>query len=252
MSERSFAFALRGKWVLGHVLAVVAIVVFIAAGFWQLRRLADRQEFNSLLTSRATVGAESLEEVLAAYDVDDLELRHVVAVGTYRVGEEVILNARSFNGLSGHHVLTPLYLDDGRALIVDRGWVGIDLDRPGQPVSAPPEGRVTVSGAIRLTEARGSFGPVDAATGVLDKISRVDLPRLDEQVEADLLGVYVQLLAQEPAQPAGTPAIVDLPLPSEGPHRGYAVQWFLFAGVVIVGYPILLWRTATTSRAQSS
>ena len=36
------------------------------------------------------------------------------------------------------------------------------------------------------------------------------------------------------------PALVPLPEPSEGPHRGYAVQWFLFAAVTVVGYPVLL------------
>jgi len=59
------------------------------------------------------------------------------------------------------------------------------------------------------------------------------------------LPVYVQLLEQDPPQPGSIPAVVALPEPSEGSHRGYAVQWFLFALVVVVGYPILVWRTAS-------
>lgn len=247
MSSRNLSFALRPKWIAGHVLAIAAIVIFVSMGFWQVRRLAERQEFNSLITSRTTVGEQPLDEVLAGYgpDQDDLELRIVVAEGEYLPGDEIILRSRSYNGLSGHHVLTPLDLGGGRSIVVDRGWVHIDLDRPGLPEFAAPEGPVTVYGALRRTEARGSFGPVDPDTGVLEQIARVDLMRIDQQVETEVLPVYIQLLRQLPGQTDDVPALVPLPTPSEGSHRGYAVQWFLFAGVVAAGYPVLLWRTSS-------
>ncbi|MCP4964416.1 MAG: SURF1 family protein [bacterium] len=243
---RDYSFMLRPKWLAGHVIVVVAIVIFVLMSFWQLRRLQDRQDFNSLLVSRANEQARELDDVLADYGPshDELELRVVLAVGTYQPAEEIILLSKSYNGLSGHHVLTPLYVDDERAVIVDRGWVPIDMDQPGMEVFAPPASPVDVTGVLRKTEVRGSFGPVDPAQGVLGTISRVDLDRIDQQVDAELVPVYIQLNAQNPSQEAGLPAIVALPEPSEGPHRAYAVQWFLFAGVTAVGYPILLRRTA--------
>ncbi|MDJ0954116.1 MAG: SURF1 family protein [Acidimicrobiia bacterium] len=247
-----YTFARRPKWIVGHVLAAIAVVVFISMGFWQLRRLAERQDFNDLLTSRATAAALPLAEVTAAYSPDELELRRVVTTGEYAAAEEIILLARSYNGVSGHHVLTPLYLVDGTAIVVDRGWVIIDLDTPGDSEFAPPAGQVTVIGTLRNTQTRGSFGPVDPPTGTLERISRVDLDRIDQQVAADLLPVYMQLLEQDPAQPDGIPALVPLPTPSEGPHRGYAAQWFLFSAVVVVGYPILLRRTAATKAGTPS
>ncbi len=247
-----YSFARRPKWIVGHLLAAIAVVVFISMGFWQLRRLAERQDFNDLLTGRATAAAHPLAEVVAAHPVDDLELRRVQVTGEYVVAEELILLARSYNGLSGHHVLTPLDLGDGTAIVVDRGWVIIDLDTPGRPEFAPPEGQVTVIGTLRKTETRGSFGPVDPPTGSLERISRVDIERIDQQVAADLLPIYIQLLEQNPAQPDNVPALVPLPTPSEGPHRGYAAQWFLFSGVVVVGYPILLRRTAATKAVNPS
>ena len=241
-----FSFVLRPKWIAGHVLVLVAVVVFILMGFWQLRRLQERQDFNAILTSRTAEVERPIAEVLDELgdDQEELELRLVTAAGRYSPDEEIILLARSYQGLSGHHVLTPLYLTDDTAVIVDRGWVSIDLDKPGMSEFAPPLGEVRVSGALRKTEVRGSFGPVDAAEGVLTQTARVDLARIEQQDAADLLPVYVQLLGQDPQQPGGVPAMAALPVPSEGPHRGYAVQWFLFAAVVIVGYPTLLWRTA--------
>lgn len=246
-----YGFVRRPKWIAGHLIAVLAVVVFVNMGLWQLRRLAERQEFNTLLTTRTTQDAQPLDEVLTKYgpDQDTLELRSIAVDGEYNTAEEVVLLAMSYEGISGHHLLTPLELGDGRAVIVDRGWVPIDLDTPGRPEAAPPEGVVEVRGVLRKTEVRGRFGPVDPAEGRLATISRVDLARLDEQTTSDLIPVYIELTAQAPPQPGDLPAIVPLPEPSEGPHRSYAVQWFLFSAVVVVGYPILLRRTAEQSAA---
>lgn len=244
--ERDFSFTRKPKWLAGHVIVVVAVIVFVGMGFWQLRRLGDRQDFNSLLMNRATNAEVTLDDALMQFGPaeDGLELRNVVMSGQYRSSEEVILLAQSYNGLSGHHVLTPLDLGDGRAIIVDRGWVPIDLDQPGMAEFAVPDGRVDVYGVLRKSDARGSSRVVVSSGGVITQTLRVDLDRLATQVSGELLPVYVQLLKQNPAPAGDYPALVPLPQPTEGPHRGYAVQWFLFAAVTVVGYPILLWRTA--------
>jgi cytochrome oxidase assembly protein ShyY1 len=246
-----YRFARRPKWIAGHIIALLAIVVFVNMGLWQIRRLHERQHFNQILISRTTAAPQPLDDILAAYgsDQDELELRSVVAVGEYNAAEEVILLARSFEGVSGNEVLTPLELGNGRAISVDRGWVPIDLDTPDRPEFAPPAGDVQVHGVLRKTEVRGSFGPAEPAEGVLSQIIRPDIERLDQQTTSDLVPVFIQLTAQDPPQVGDIPAPVPLPVPSEGPHRGYAVQWFLFTAVVIVGYPILIHRTAHSTVA---
>lgn len=248
---RDYSFVHSRKWVFGHVIALIAIVVFVNMGLWQIRRLHDKQAFNVILTSRTTVEPQGLDDVLREFgqDQDLLELRHVVVAGEYRPDEEVVLRSQSFNGVSGHHVLTPLDLGDGRVVIIDRGWVPIDLDEPGRQEFAAPSGPVEVEGFLRKTEVRGSFGPVDPPQGTLTQIARVDTVRLDQQVEGELVSVYVQLAGQEPEQDGNLPALVPLPQPSEGPHRGYAAQWFLFTAVVLIGYPILLRKTAEAGQA---
>lgn len=245
---RDWSFLRRPRWLAGHVVALVAIVIFVNMGLWQLRRLAERQEFNEILISRTSESPQPLREVLAANgpDLDQLELRSVAVTGTFVPGEEVILVSRSYNGWSGHHVLTPLDLGGGQAVLVDRGWVPVDLDQPGMAEFAPPAGTVQIEGVLRKTEVRGSFGPVIPSEGVLSQIARPNVARIDRQTSGDLLPVYVQMINQTPAQ-GELPIIVALPEPSEGPHRGYAIQWFLFTVVVIAGYPILLKRTAEDS-----
>jgi cytochrome oxidase assembly protein ShyY1 len=85
----------------------------------------------------------------------------------------------------------------------------------------PPEGEVTVEGVLRRSgSARTS----------------VDVEGFDTSL--DLFPLYLQQTAPEP--PGDYPVLLDPPPRDEGPHLSYAIQWFLFAGVVLVGYPILL------------
>jgi surfeit locus 1 family protein len=253
MSARVYRFLRSPRWITGHVVALVTVVVFINLGLWQLRRLDERRAFNELIVGRSTAEEHTLGELLNEYgaDEDSLELRAVDAHGEYVPDEEVILLARSYEGISGHHVLTPLRTDDGLVVIVDRGWVPIDLDMPGAPEFSPPVGRVTVHGVLRKGEVRGPFAPSIPTEGRLDQIARIDIERLDQQIGGEVVPVYIQLTAQDPAQIGELPIPVPLPTPSEGPHLGYAVQWFLFTAVVLVGYPILLRRTAENDATET-
>jgi cytochrome oxidase assembly protein ShyY1 len=241
-----YGFARRPWWIAGHVLALTGIVVFVLLGLWQIRRHDERREFNELLTSRLEAPAQSLEDLVTQYgeEGDLLDLRRVEVTGTYAVADEVILRNRTQSGRSGHDVLTPLETAGGRAIIVNRGWVPIDVNGPPVVGAEPPGGEVVVSGIVRATQERGSFGPVDPATGRLDRISRIDVARLQQQTPQDLYPFAIQLDQQNPGQAQEFPIPQPVPSPESGPHLSYAVQWIVFALVVAVGYPLLMWRTA--------
>jgi cytochrome oxidase assembly protein ShyY1 len=42
--------------------------------------------------------------------------------------------------------------------------------------------------------------------------------------------------------------VLPTPATDDGPHLSYAVQWFLFAGVGLIGWPVLLQRTGREER----
>ena len=64
--------------------------------------------------------------------------RPVVATGTYRADDSIVVENRTYNGASGGWVLTPLDLGDGTAVLVNRGFIG--FDREGRIVApAPPD-----------------------------------------------------------------------------------------------------------------
>ncbi len=245
-ASRDFSFIRRPVWLLGHLVALVAVVGFVLLGMWQLDRHSARSRLDAVLAERIEADPVPLETLLPLADPERIEFLPVAATGTYMTGAEVVLQARSLGGISGHEVLTPLRLADGCVVIVDRGWVEIDAGDPPVAGAEPPAGDVTVTGWLRATQVRRGVGPTDPPTGVLARISRVDLARLATQIDAEVQPMWVQLSTQEPPQPGPYPRPVPPPAPGDGPpHLSYAVQWFAFAAVVVVGYPVLLTRTAT-------
>jgi len=233
-------------WLVGHVIAVSAVVGFVALGSWQLSRLEERRAANALVTARLDQQAVPLADVLAEAGGDPglLAYRPVTVTGTYRPAEELRLSTRAHQGRPGHHLLTPLAYDGERAVVVNRGWVPLELDDPPVALAAPgPEGaEVTVRGFLVPGQEAGGFG-VRVPDGETDYLGVVDLDRIQQQVDADLAPVWLQLSAQDPPAPRGLPIPAAPPELTEGNHLSYAGQWFLFAAVVAVGYPLLLRRT---------
>lgn len=250
----SWAFLRTPKWIVRHVLVALLVVAMVAAGFWQLDRLGDRQDRNALIEARQDEPAAPVGDLLdAGADVDDPAVeavahRRATAEGTYVDDATVVVENRSLDGRPGGWVLTPLDLGDGTGVLVNRGFVG--FTREGRIVAPPaPTGTVRVEGLVQESQARGRFGPKDAAEGTLATLARVDVPRVEAQVEVDLLPAYLQRLTSDPPEAAGSdedPAVVALPRPelSDGPHLSYAVQWFIFTTIALVGYPLLLRRVA--------
>ncbi len=220
-----------------------------SACLWQIDRMNEKQDRNDRVRARTALATEPVESLVpsAAGDagLGDLEYRTVSATGTYQADQEVLVRSRSVNGAPGSWVLTPLLLDDGRGVVVNRGWIPNNGRLEAVPAEqAAPEGPVTVTGLVRLTETRGRFGSQDPPTGVLTNLARADIARLDAQVPEDLLPVYVQLTDQDPAVTPTDPGPLAVAALDGGPHLSYAVQWAIFTTIALVGYPLILRRRA--------
>lgn len=241
-----YRFALRGRWLVGHVVVLLLAALFVRLGIWQLHRRQERQAANARIEARLEAPAALIAELVdprAAFapDVVDRQLR---AVGRYDRANEVLVRSRSLQGASGKWVLTPLRLADGTAVIVNRGWVPLDDQAPLSGDAAAPSGQVTVRGLARASQQRGPFGPTDPRAGRLRELNRVDLPRLQRQLPYDVYPVWLQLQVQSPGPRGNLPALLPGPDLSGGPHFSYAMQWFAFAAVGLVGWPLLIRRSA--------
>lgn len=223
----------RPRWILATVLAVSVVVAFVALGFWQLRRLDERRDSNDAISAALEAAPVPFENLISAAPEEEIEYRRVTVDGSYESEASMLLAPRTRNGQAGAHVLMPLRLGSG-AVVIDRGWVPAEV--PDELET--PSGRVTLVGRVRLGESPGRFNPDT------DTVTRVDLELLGVESGLALAPLYIELETQSPPQTASLPEPATLPDLGEGNHLLYAIQWFLFAAVVAVGLPLLLYRNA--------
>lgn len=230
----------RGRHLWRTLGVVLIALVFARLGIWQLDRLAQRRAINTAIQSRMAEPPAALTPELA--QASGQEYRRVALRGTYDASQELVLRNRTLEGAPGVHVLTPLRYagPDGAplAVLVDRGWLPLSQSGAEQRQAyAAPAGEVQLLGQIRRSQE--DFGgpddpPFTAERLRLDAWFHVDIPRIGQQTGYPLLPVFVEQLPApgDPALPKPDP-LADL---GEGPHLGYAIQWFAFALIALVGY----------------
>ncbi len=250
-----YRFLLKPGWILSHIFVLACVIAFVSLGLWQLRRLDERKSYNAEVAAAEALPPELVTTLLpdgaasTAEQVDAVVYRTVQVTGTYAVDQQVLVQNRTNGGAPGFWVLTPLVQADGTAVVINRGWVPINYTVEGPWTDFdPPTGTVSVLGMLQVPQVRPTSGlitgPSDAAEGVLRSLARVDVPRLQQQVDEQLLPIYVNLQAQDPAQAGPLPEPLPEPELSEGPHLNYAGQWFIFALLTCIVYPLLLRRVA--------
>ena len=241
-----YRFLLRPRWLAFHLLVVVGVIVMINLGFWQLRRLDERQAFNTIVEERYDAAAVPVDELLTpGTDPDDVAWRPVTATGTYAPEQGVLVVNRSQNGRAGLNTVVPLELDDGRVLLVNRGFVPQTSDIPEVPALD-----VEVTGRLRPSQERRLGQLSDPSEGALSEVQRLDLERLATQFDGPLLPMYIDLMASTPAELDGFPEPVIAPDLSEGNHLSYAAQWFIFAAAAAVGWVLAVRRSIATHRRE--
>lgn len=230
-------------WLFATLLVFAGTALCIRLGIWQLDRLEQRRAFNSQVESMRAAELLDLNQNIPV-DISSMEWRAVTLTGEYDVENQVALR-NQYNGAQyGYHLITPL-LFNGWAVLVDRGWIPADGNSAPADWSKYDEpGQVTVTGQIRLGQDKPAFGGVaDAEIGLdnarLDVWNNLNVARISEQSPYPLLSVYVQPNPDEnnSEPPIKSQPIVEL---TEGPHFGYALQWFVFATILFIGYPFYL------------
>lgn len=254
-----YDFLRRPAWIVSHLLVAVGVIAMVGLGFWQRQRWIDERTKSEALQAEAAATPVPLEQVLADAGVgrssspasvpEGVDFRRVEITGTYDASQEVMVRNRSRDGAPGAWVMTPLRRDDGTSVAVVRGWVPYDVDPPAPPFPGfePPSGRVTVTGIVQRSQVPDAFGASDPATGTLRSLTRVDVPRLAKQAGGSFEPVWVLLDSQTPSQASttkGLPAVVQLQVPTPATNFSYMVQWWIFATIALVGYPLVLRRVA--------
>jgi surfeit locus 1 family protein len=229
MSFRYISFA---------VVAFAAAGTFVSLGVWQLDRLSERRAFNSQLQARAHEKPVSLASLPA--DTSAIRFRRVAIAGSYDFAREVVLTTRSRRGSPGVNIITPVKIGGSdTAILVNRGWVyspdgmSVDLARWREPATVRGEAYVE-----RFTTRPGSV----RSTSVANAYRWMDYAELSQAFPYPIAPYYLVLMGNSENPPANVPPRVPVPPLDEGSHKSYALQWFSFAAISIIGMTIFLRR----------
>lgn len=244
-----YRFALRPKWIFGHILLVVLVGTFVWCGFWQLRRLHQRKAFNSLVRGNRTQAVVDVDQLGVRPDQGTAQAkadqgRRVRATGTYVADRSMIIRGQSIDSQPGVWVVTPLRTTAGPLVLVNRGFLHDNGGLDAAPArTAPPTGTVTVSGTVQPTETPSVFQNRDPR-GLQHAYSRIDVDRIRSGLDQPTLPLWVLATGQRPPDSGVKLTPVPPPELTNGPHLSYAIQWFCFTAVGLIGYPLLLARKA--------
>jgi len=191
---------------LALVLAVAVAVGCVFLGRWQLSRLRERRALNDGIRARGELPVVTLT---GSESFDSMQWRRVRAVGVYDYRDERVWTGRTLEGTPGVALLTPLRVTGGGVVLVDRGWV------------PSPD-------ASHIDGAQWREGDSVEVAGLA-----VPLP-----------GSPPSFAVEDTIPPKGRAAGAGpwrWPPPelSEGPHLSYAIQWFSFAVIILVGSTVL-------------
>jgi surfeit locus 1 family protein len=216
---------LRAFLTLAVPLAFAAL--FVRLGFWQLSRLEQKRAFNAVLSAR--LAAPPADVTTLPSDTALGHYRRVTASGTMLYDHEVVYAGRSREGSPGVDLLTPLKLD-GRdtVVMVNRGWAysfdaaTIDKTRWREKDSARVAGYTeTFTGKER-----------SAVPGRVHALDRTAI----QAIVGLPVAPYLIVQTSDSARHADSiPVRLEIAAPNEGPHKSYAIQWFSFALVAVVG-----------------
>ena len=215
--------------------AIAAALLTARLGFWQLDRAAQKTALQQALQQQRAL--PPLAQADLARETADLPAqlhRSVRLQGRWLPAHTVHLENRQMNGRPGFYVVTPLQLDDGSAVLVQRGWVPRDLmDRTRVAAPAPPSGSAQVMGRIAPGPAR-LYEFDGAASGAIRQ--NLDLAAFGRETGLPLRPLAVVQEDDANAVSAPSDGLLRLwPQPAIGveKHHGYAFQWFALCALII-------------------
>jgi len=226
MSRRSIVFC---------AFALLASILFVRLGFWQLARLRAKVQRNDAIAARQLEPAVQFASL--PRDTAAARYRRASAAGVFDYGAELVLSNRTYQGSPGADLVTPLRLaGSDTAVLVDRGWVyspdgsSVDRARWREPDTVSIVGYVEqyAPDAVSTSAARDPR--------ILRRVSRREV---SSRISYPLAPYY---LVQTGDTATSHPVRREMPVLDEGPHRSYAIQWFFFAATALVGAVAVWWR----------
>ena len=216
-------------------ITLMAVVLFLALGFWQLERAAYKQTIADRFQERLNADFKPFEP--GTKDWSAIEYQPVILEGHYDNRHTLLLDNQLSRGRVGYHVLSPFVLTNGDLVLVNRGWVPIGHSRQQLPMIKTPRIANQVKGSITVPVSTGfRMGQVSFSGHWPQVIPYIDIAALQAGFTQRLLPVVIWLAPEhDDFYERDWRPVRQSPEKSQA----YAVQWFCFAVIVFILFFIL-------------
>jgi surfeit locus 1 family protein len=217
---------------LATAITLVLLILLLGLGRWQLARMHEKEA----LFAAFAAGGEAIRDLaLVPAEQAPLFLR-VGTIGTYDTAHQFLLDNLTHEGRAGYQVLTPLVIDAGRTVLVNRGWLPAPMTRDQLPDVSVATNERSVTGRLNDLPAAGIALEQPAVASDAPWPRVLSYPTMPQLESALGRSVHPRVLQLDPDQPDG---FVREWKPSTFPpqrHFGYAVTWFTLAATLLVLY----------------
>jgi surfeit locus 1 family protein len=232
----------RAGLVSAALCTLVAVVILLGLGTWQLERKRSKEALIETLDRRlaATPAEQPPRAIWPRLDPARDEFRRVAFRAQFLPGQEALVFTsgsafRTDVSGPGYWVLAPATMPDGAVVVVNRGFVPQGWpERPGK-AQGEPGGSLDIIGVMRWPEARGAFTPADEPDKNLWFVR-------DPEAIAAAKGwgaVAPFFVDQEaPAPPGGWPRPGPLTVTLRNEHLQYALTWYGLALALVAVFAV--------------
>lgn len=225
---------------------VPTLILTLALGVWQVQRLHWKQDLIDTLQERSALAPIPLpkeSQTGGPLTEEEHEFIPVTVTGTFDHEHEFNLLNRSLNGKPGINVVTPLLMENGDAILINRGWVPFELQDVEDRRQGQVPGKVTITGLLRFGKPQSWIQeqvvppnePQNNAWFTLDTAQMAEIAGL-----SSLPDHYI--LSGERDVPGGYPVGRQWRVDIRNNHFEYAITWFSMAISLSVIYVIYHWR----------
>lgn len=215
----------------GWLLGIIAVIAFAVACFmllapWQLGKNDSLNARNDRLVEASEADPVPVDEALDAEDPASFEWHFVSATGRFDDDpqHQILVRLRPVDGNQVYQVLSPFETNDGRTLLLNRGWVPVGAAGAIGDIPPVPGGEVDITARFRQAEPQPAEPTEIRGVDTVKTFNVNEISALPQFADVDLAPQYLQLNGGQP----GALGAIPTPAIESGPYLSYGLQWIAF------------------------
>ena len=227
VSVTRFNYRFTPNWRM-TMLALLVFSLLVSLGYWQLARAKEKKQMLAAHAGLALRAPTPWKQGMVLPE----QYQRLKVSGSY-LGEVFLLDNQHYQHQFGYHLLSPLQLDSGKVVLVDRGWIAGDVTRRSLPELWLTQGAINLAGdAYYPSEKSWVLGQVlEKKSETLAVVERIDTKLIGQFLHKSVYPFIIRLDKQEAGGYVREWTVVAMP-PER--HYAYALQWFAMALVILI------------------